>query len=58
MPLLLEKAQTAWTEMRESCEIVLEIEKEGLKLLQSETERSCCLVMNRLLRRKDQEVFR
>lgn len=58
MPLILEKAQTAWTEMKESCEIALEIEKEGLKLLQSETERSCCLIMNRLLRRKDEEVCR
>ena len=52
MPLLLEKARRAWAELKESCEMVLEIEKEGLKLAQFETERSCYLVVERLRRRK------
>ncbi len=53
MPALGEKAQKAWAELRESCEMVLEIEKEGLKLAQSETERSCTLIMERLRKSKD-----
>jgi hypothetical protein len=53
MPALGEKAQRAWTEVRESWEMVIEIEKESLKVAQSETERSCCLVMDKLRKRKD-----
>ena len=53
MPALGEKAQRAWEEMKESWDMVLEIEKESLKLAQSETERSCCLVVDRLRKRKD-----
>lgn len=53
MPALGEKAQRAWTEVKESWEMVVEIEKEGLKLAQSETERSCFLIMDRVRKRKD-----
>jgi hypothetical protein len=53
MPLLREKAQRAWAELKESCGMVLEIEKEGLKLAQYEIEQSCCFIMRRLRRRKD-----
>jgi hypothetical protein len=52
MPLLREKAQRAWAELQESCEMVLEIEKEGLRLAQFETEKSCYLIVERLRRRK------
>ncbi|MBN2098221.1 MAG: hypothetical protein JW753_01345 [Dehalococcoidia bacterium] len=53
MPALGEKAQRAWTEVRESWEMVVEIEKESLKLAQSETERSYYSIMDRLRNRKD-----
>ena len=52
MPLLRERAHRAWAELKESCEMVLEIEKEGLRLAQFETERSCYLIVERLRRGK------
>jgi len=53
MPELGERAQRVWAEIKESCEMVLEIEKESLKLAQFETERSYCLIMDKLRKRKD-----
>jgi hypothetical protein len=53
MPALGEKAQRAWAELKESCGMVLEIEKEGLKLTEIEVERSLCLIKERLRRKKD-----
>jgi hypothetical protein len=50
MTALGEKART---ELKESCEMVLEIEREGLRLRQSETERRYRLIMNKLRRKKD-----
>ncbi len=53
MPELREKAQRAWVEFKESCEMVVEIEREGLKASQLEAERNYYLIMRRLRRRKD-----
>jgi len=53
MPALGEKAQRAWTEVKESWEMVVDIEKESLKLAQSETERSYSLIMDKLRKKKD-----
>ncbi len=52
MPALGEKTQRAWTEVKESWEMVVEIEKESLKLAQFETERSYYLIMDKLRKRK------
>jgi hypothetical protein len=53
MPALGEKARRVWTEVMESWEMVAEIERESLKLVQSETERSYYLIMDRLRKGKD-----
>jgi hypothetical protein len=39
--------------VKESWEMVVEIEKESLKLAQSETERSYFLIMDKLRKKKD-----
>ena len=48
MPKVGEKAQEAWAEFRESCEMVLEIEKEALKLVDLEAEVDCKLIKKKL----------
>jgi len=53
MPALGEKAERAWTEVKESWEMVVEIEKESVKLAQFETERRYYLIMGKLRKRKD-----
>lgn len=53
MPALGDRAQRAWTEAKESWEMVVEVEKESLKLAQSETEKSCQSIMDRFRKGKD-----
>jgi hypothetical protein len=48
MPKQGEKAQAAWAEFKESWQMILDIEREGLKLTESEAEKSYDLAKEKL----------
>lgn len=54
--MLGQRAQRAWAELKESREMVLEIEEEGLKQAHSEAERRYSLIIDKLRRRTSREV--
>lgn len=53
MPEIKETAKRAWAEIKESCGMVVEIEREGLRASQFEAERNYHMIRGRLRRRKD-----
>ena len=48
MPKQGEKAQAAWAEFKESWQMILDIEREGLKLTEFEAEKSYDLAKEKL----------
>lgn len=48
MPKPGQKAQAAWTEFKESWQMILDIEREGLKLTEVEADRNYELIKVRL----------
>ena len=48
MPKVGRKAQEAWAEFKESWEMLLDIEREGLKLTEVEAERNYDLIKEKL----------
>jgi hypothetical protein len=48
MPKQGEKAQAAWAEFKESWQMILDIEREGLKLAEVEAEKSYDLAKEKL----------
>ncbi len=48
MPKPGQKAQTAWAEFKESWQMILDIEREGLKLTEVEADRNYDLIMEKL----------
>jgi hypothetical protein len=48
MPKAGQKAQAAWAEFKESWEMILDIEREGLKLTEVEADKNYDLIKERL----------
>jgi len=48
MPKAGRKAQAAWAEFKESWEMILDIEREGLKLTEVEADKNYDLIKERL----------
>jgi Zn-dependent M32 family carboxypeptidase len=48
MPKVGQKAQEAWAEFKESWEMILDIEREGLKLTEVEADKNYDLIMEKL----------